>query len=250
MPARHSTNESNYQSFYAQEARQYDDRRYATRYGKLFAYLHRKTISELLKPLPPDANVLEVACGTGYLTGLLADGSRSVTAVDFSNEMMSLARERCSAQQVTFAEANAFALPFGDATFDLTIATRLLHLFGPEEQLRLLLEFSRVTGPGGLVIVDFDNSTSRWLLAPLLVLYNLARYRRLRPDTNYNSVRSIRILFAESGLALNEVSGIGGYLLLLPALVSKRLARQTAALQERSGVKMLTEQLLATGVRR
>jgi len=249
MPTSRSRRASNYQEFYDQEAHQYDERRYATRYGRLFKELHHQTISRTLAQVTPGARVLEVACGTGYLTDLLADGYRNVVAVDFSSEMMRIARERCSTRKVSFAEADALVLPFADETFDLTAASRLLHLFGSEDQSRILSEFGRVTRPGGLVVVDFDNSASRWLLSPLLLLYNLLRYRRLRPDTHYNSARGIGELFSRSGLVLREIDGIGGYLLLLPALVSTRLARRCAALQERSGIRLLTEQLLVVGVR-
>src|SRR5687768_2207006 len=56
-------------------------------------------------------HVLEVACGTGYWTRLIAPRAGSVTACDFSPEVLELARARQpAADRVAFVTADAFAL--------------------------------------------------------------------------------------------------------------------------------------------
>lgn len=62
----------------------------------------------LLDELPVDGDVLELACGTGQWTRLLAGRARSVTAVDASAEVLALARRRAAAANVAFVRAELF----------------------------------------------------------------------------------------------------------------------------------------------
>lgn len=52
--------------------------------------------------------VLELACGPGTWTRMLAQRARTVTAVDGSAEMLALAAERAQGEHVRFVEANLF----------------------------------------------------------------------------------------------------------------------------------------------
>ena len=53
-------------------------------------------------------DVLELACGPGTWTPMLAERARSLTAVDGAPEMLALAAERAAGHDVTFLEANLF----------------------------------------------------------------------------------------------------------------------------------------------
>ncbi len=53
-------------------------------------------------------DMLELACGPGTWTGMLADRARTLTAVDGAPEMLALAAERASCGRVHFVEANLF----------------------------------------------------------------------------------------------------------------------------------------------
>jgi SAM-dependent methyltransferase len=58
--------------------------------------------------LPISGDVLELACGTGHWTPLLARRARSVTAVDAAPEMLTLARQRVRGLPVQVIEADVF----------------------------------------------------------------------------------------------------------------------------------------------
>jgi SAM-dependent methyltransferase len=62
--------------------------------------------------------LLDVGCGTGAHSAALAERGWSVTGVDVSQDMLRRARER----GVEAIEADAAALPFGDATFDAVVS--------------------------------------------------------------------------------------------------------------------------------
>ncbi|KOG88170.1 methyltransferase type 11, partial [Streptomyces varsoviensis] len=74
-------------------------------------YAEREDLRALpatLDDLPIAGDVLELACGTGRWTPLLAARARSVTAVDAAPEVLSLARARTPHTHVQFVQADLF----------------------------------------------------------------------------------------------------------------------------------------------
>jgi ubiquinone/menaquinone biosynthesis C-methylase UbiE len=95
-----------YERIYAKPERQADLARLGERVSGLFA----------------GRSVLEVACGTGHWTELIAPGARSITAIDAAEETLAIARsKKYPAHKVEFTQGDAYALPdFGrrhDALF-------------------------------------------------------------------------------------------------------------------------------------
>jgi demethylmenaquinone methyltransferase/2-methoxy-6-polyprenyl-1,4-benzoquinol methylase len=115
----------------------------------------RRLVTRTLRPsLVESARVLDVACGTGDLSLMLASaGARSVVGLDFCRPMLEIARRKASegALPVQFIEGDALRLPFADESFDVVaIAFGLRNLSSVEEGLR---ELRRVLRPGGLLTV-------------------------------------------------------------------------------------------------
>jgi ubiquinone/menaquinone biosynthesis C-methylase UbiE len=91
-------------------------------------------------------NVLELGCGTGFLTRELAVAGAQVTAIDISPELLEAARSNCSAANVTFEVQNAYALSYPDESFDLVVGSSILHHLDIGEALR---QIYCVLRPGG-----------------------------------------------------------------------------------------------------
>ena len=102
----------------------------------------------LLEELPAGA-VLDAACGTGRLTGYLAEGHR-VIGVDNSPEMMARARQKFP--QVSFVDGDLSALPLQSAS--VTSAVSALALSHLPELSPAMSELARVVAPGGRVVIS------------------------------------------------------------------------------------------------
>jgi SAM-dependent methyltransferase len=107
------------------------------------------------------SDVLDVGCGTGEITSRLAAlfPDANITGIDLLEPHLALARERYAglADRVAFRQADAFALPFPDRSFDLVVCRHLLQAV-PTPQ-RVIAEMVRVTRPGGrlhLLVEDYD----------------------------------------------------------------------------------------------
>jgi demethylmenaquinone methyltransferase / 2-methoxy-6-polyprenyl-1,4-benzoquinol methylase len=104
----------------------------------------RETAAAVVRP---GDRVLDVACGTGDLAIAAAAAGGRVTGVDFSTRMLERARRKSSA--VEWLEADALALPFDDASFDVVTSGFGVRNFADLEAG--LRELRRVLRPGGRI---------------------------------------------------------------------------------------------------
>jgi ubiquinone/menaquinone biosynthesis C-methylase UbiE len=112
-------------------------------------------ILDLVLPGRGGLAVLDVGCGTGFLSFELAARGHHVTGIDFAPLMLAEAQRKATERGVSirFEQADAEQLPFAAASFDLVISRHLLWtLQHPEAAID---EWLRVLRPGGrLVVVD------------------------------------------------------------------------------------------------
>jgi demethylmenaquinone methyltransferase/2-methoxy-6-polyprenyl-1,4-benzoquinol methylase len=150
----------------------------------------------------PSARVLDLCCGTGDLALAFrreAPVGAEIVGSDFVPEMLSRARTKAAAcgAGVTFVEADALALPFGDGSFDLVSCSFGFRNLANYE--RGLLEILRVLKPGGVAaILEFAEPPGK-IFGGLYRFY----FRRVLPRLG--------------GL----ISGNGSAYTYLPASVSK-----------------------------
>lgn len=104
----------------------------------------------------PSADLLEVGCGTGRITTVLAPRVGRIAAVDLSPEMMRRARRKFPAgSSVALIRADVLDLPVRPG-FDVAVAANgvFSHLLEDEERLRGLREMAGTLRPGGSIYVD------------------------------------------------------------------------------------------------
>lgn len=128
--------------------------------------LWRAATTRAVDPRPGE-RILDLAAGTGASSVALARRGAQVVAADFSPGMIAEGRRRHGPASpgggipnLSFVEADATDLPFGDGEFDaVTMSFGLRNVHEPKKALRELL---RVARPGGrLVICEFSHPPSR-----------------------------------------------------------------------------------------
>jgi ubiquinone/menaquinone biosynthesis C-methylase UbiE len=116
-------------------------------YGDTFGNLTSQTAEPILDAVnaAPGTQMIDVACGPGYVAAAAAARGASVTGIDFSSSMIAEARRRWPA--LTFRQGDAEALPFETSSLDAVVMNfGLLHLAKPDTALA---EAFRVLRGGG-----------------------------------------------------------------------------------------------------
>lgn len=140
--------------------------------------MHHRWKDRLVKlaVLKPGDHALDVCCGTGDIAERLAATGAVTTGLDFTGEMLGVARARAAQLEtqdpklqtpnpITYLQGDALSLPFEENSFDaVTVGFGLRNLAEWQVGLR---EMHRVAKPGGrLLVLDFgrpDNAVWRAL---------------------------------------------------------------------------------------
>lgn len=116
------------------------------------AFRRKKDITR--RYLTPEGEAVEIGCGTGSLALELASSVGHVHAIDFSAEMLRIARGKADAQgvsNVTFHQASAEAMPaFEPGRFECALAFSILHLV--DDRRELLRTLHDLLQPGGTLV--------------------------------------------------------------------------------------------------
>jgi SAM-dependent methyltransferase len=155
---------------------------------------------ELMR-VPADAQVLDVGCGSGWATRLLAQYAMNgrVTGIDISDEMIRVARESSrSFANIEFQVASAEQLPFGDGEFMHAFSMESLYYYANISQA--LGEVFRVLKTGGLFVAVVDlywenEATHQWIdnLNVPVELLSVDDYRSLFIDAGFVNIRDQRL---------------------------------------------------------
>jgi ubiquinone/menaquinone biosynthesis C-methylase UbiE len=163
-------------------AEAYEDKRF-TGGGRLIDRREKGAVLDAVAPFE-DERVLEIACGTGRFSVMLAERGADVTGIDISGAMLGQAREKARAagvaDAVEFMRGDAARLPFPDNAFDVSFAVRFFHLADAPETF--LAEMRRVTREE--ILFDTFNARSArtiysWLLPMGSRLYTPAEVHDL-----------------------------------------------------------------------
>jgi ubiquinone/menaquinone biosynthesis C-methylase UbiE len=134
------------------------DAHYLLEYGLLFTpERDRQETSRLidLLGLPAGSRVLDVPCGQGRHAHLLAEAGYDVDGLDYSADLLAVARKRGTARNLRYTRGDMRKLPSGwGRRFDAVV--NLFTSFGffahPSDDARVVREFARVLKPGGVLI--------------------------------------------------------------------------------------------------
>ena len=141
-----------------------------------------------------EGRVLEIACGIGWWTSLLAQSGREVVALDYGPRMLAECRKRLALNDTHAAlvRASAYALPFADNSVDSCFFGFFFSHVPHEDVAPFLSEVNRVVRPGGGVCI-IDSSL------PSLDLVETEIQRR--PLTDGSLYPALKVYYGTKGLS-------------------------------------------------
>jgi len=146
-----------------------------------------RNIVSLLELTPAD-RVLDLGCGTGVLTRMIADQLNAEAGgvslgIDAAAKMINVARKKRESEACYFEVAAAEELPFENASFDAVVSSLFFHHVPLDLKEKSLLEAFRVLRPQGrLVIADMHIPTT-WMGA---LVSHVSRWFFLQPQIGEN----------------------------------------------------------------
>lgn len=213
----------------------------------VYALIHQERRATVLRlidnlRLSRDSRVLEVGCGAGLTTVALAEHGYEVSAIDSVQAMIDLTRQaaadRGCEDRVKTSLGDVEDLPFADNAFNVVMAIGVIPwLLSPHKAVR---ELTRVTKPGGYVMVNADN---RWrlneILDPVRNPLHAPLRRMLRniasrfgggasmPPTQRHSPKEFDSVLSKAGLVKvrGVTLGFGPFSLFNEEIFSNKMAR-------------------------
>ena len=147
--------------------------------------------------LPADARVLDVGCGSGWASRLIAEKveTGSVVGIDIADEMIELAANTSTSfSNIEFKVATAESLPFRDSEFTHAFSMESLYYYS--NMLAALREIHRVLGDGGsfVTVIDLylENAPSHQWIPTLKVpvhLLGVPDYRSMFEEVGFVNVK-------------------------------------------------------------
>ena len=207
--------------------------------------------------LPPGSvagkDVLEIGCGMGVHTQLLANAGARVTAIDLTPEAVELTLRRCALRGLPadVRRGDAEHLEFANASFDLVWTWGVLHHSSSFE--RCLAEASRVLRPGGrLFMMVYHRASFIYYLHNVLVRGLLLGQRLRKPfydiysdnmDGAYARMFSRREMadLLESDYASADITVTGQKAELLPIPASSLKRRIEVGVPDRLAARLLSQ---------
>jgi 2-polyprenyl-3-methyl-5-hydroxy-6-metoxy-1,4-benzoquinol methylase len=177
--------------------------------------------------ISPNMRVLEIGCGTGTLTTMMAARGAAVTGIDASPAMLGVAAKKVTAQDLAdrvtlkYMDAALIGERFPAASFDLIVSTLVFSELPHDEQRFVLEACGKLLAPGGrLVIADevIPTGAIRRLLY-YLVRLPLVLLTWLLTRTTTTALRGFQSLLSQTDFqARAATSYLGGSLVLYDIL--------------------------------
>ncbi len=112
-------------------------------------HLHRYAIA---MELVNNKKVLDIACGEGYGSNLLAKNASHVTGVDINADIIKQATAKYQKQNLEFLTGTVENIPAADKQFEVVISFETLEHIADHN--KMMAEIKRVLLPGGLLIIS------------------------------------------------------------------------------------------------
>jgi ubiquinone/menaquinone biosynthesis C-methylase UbiE len=189
---------------WAQEASTYD----AEHSSVVSSAFENELRSWLARQLTDADNALELGCGTGIFSAMIADRVKHLTATDFTPEMLDHARRRLSPHEnVELRSEDACQTSFADNSFTAVLAVNLLHhAHAPADVVH---ETRRLLTPGGrFVVIDCAGHGTSPLSSIWKSFKGLFSLEPPPEEHHHFSPDDLGALITAGGLAIQETTSL------------------------------------------
>ncbi len=180
------------------------------------AHQGRPWTEELLERATPQPGerVLDVACGTGIVARMVAQGANGraqVAGLDLSPAMLEVARSVSAREglEIAWYEGSASALPFPDGSFDLVLVQQGLQFF--PDKAAALGEMYRVLAPGGRAATSTwtEITNNSFFEAFAEVIQKHLGTSAMHTPFSLGDQTTLRSFFVEAGFDAIEIERVG-----------------------------------------
>lgn len=183
---------------------------------KHIAWIHKK----LLKGSP--SKILELGCGPGFYTQLLAELGHSCTGIDFAPAPIKYAQDNAP-EKCTYLLGDIRNVEYGE-NFDLVfLIFGALNLFKPVDAISILYKILASLKPGGLLLLELSsldsvdqigNQPAMWYTAEKGLFYNKPHVCLMETFWDENTLTATErfyILDTNSGEVMHLAASTQGY---------------------------------------
>jgi ubiquinone/menaquinone biosynthesis C-methylase UbiE len=165
-------------------------------------------LENIISELNPMQNVLEIGTGTGIISFAVCSKVSSIVATDISAEMIRMATQKqndLNTKNIDFQVQDSYSLTFPDSSFDVVIASNLLHLlYEPEKPLK---EVKRVLKSDGIFIAPTfcvgENAKSK-------IITSVAGFFTGFKIVNKWSINDFKMMLTNNGFTIEKAIRIDG----------------------------------------
>ncbi len=166
-------------------------------------------VKENIKGLSDLGEVLELGCGTGNFTEVIAQNADHVFATDLSDELLEIARKRLDKiDNITFQKENCTSTSFTSNKFDTVLMANLIHVI--ENPSMALQESYRILKDDGLLIITSFTNQGMKPLEKIKLGFRFVKVWGKPPKYTHSfSVESLGSLMESAGFSIEEAKILG-----------------------------------------
>ena len=173
-----------------------------------FIYLKEIFVYEWCRGvIPANSNCLDLGCGDGYGTGLMASYVKKIIGIDVDRDLIAKANEKYGSDNRSFLEYDGKKLPFDDDTFEAVVSFQVIEHV--KDDRSFVSEARRVLKKNGVFILATPNKILRLPgTMPPWNIYHVREYSRLELETllrgEFNDVQILGTVAADEVMQLEQ----------------------------------------------